>query len=297
MLLFCLLCHNATLQLYRLQSVTAIVTKPSAERTSQNAVSAKFVAYLDREATPRLRGTGRASAEDPGTVVAPWARTPRASGPSADRHARLNDPGLLFLCCTPPQVRQNRISACRQRRVVGRVAVNHPDATEATSSRILRFTCKFALFWSGAEGIRTPDLRRAKAALSQLSYGPMRAWMVEFTAVAPGGLTEVGIQGCVFFVGVCPTSGLDRMTMCDMNRVVGAHTSPFPFPITPERRAPASLLTGQLIISPLRFCRDFDTLNVTLTANKTSPASFLVPSGRKRRYNTGGVRPLNREVG
>src|SRR5215204_2246038 len=25
---------------------------------------------------------------------------------------------------------------------------------------------------SGAEGIRTPDLRRAKAALSQLSYGP-----------------------------------------------------------------------------------------------------------------------------
>jgi hypothetical protein len=27
-------------------------------------------------------------------------------------------------------------------------------------------------FISGAEGIRTPDLRRAKAALSQLSYGP-----------------------------------------------------------------------------------------------------------------------------
>jgi hypothetical protein len=26
----------------------------------------------------------------------------------------------------------------------------------------------------GAEGIRTPDLRRAKAALSQLSYGPAR---------------------------------------------------------------------------------------------------------------------------
>jgi hypothetical protein len=33
--------------------------------------------------------------------------------------------------------------------------------------------------WSsrgGAEGIRTPDLRRAKAALSQLSYGPRHAW-------------------------------------------------------------------------------------------------------------------------
>src|SRR5215210_668695 len=28
---------------------------------------------------------------------------------------------------------------------------------------------------SGAEGIRTPDLRRAKAALSQLSYGPLRS--------------------------------------------------------------------------------------------------------------------------
>jgi hypothetical protein len=33
---------------------------------------------------------------------------------------------------------------------------------------------------SGAEGIRTPDLRRAKAALSQLSYGP--GWIEdEFT--------------------------------------------------------------------------------------------------------------------
>ena len=28
----------------------------------------------------------------------------------------------------------------------------------------------------GAEEIRTPDLRRAKAALSQLSYGPRRVW-------------------------------------------------------------------------------------------------------------------------
>jgi hypothetical protein len=30
---------------------------------------------------------------------------------------------------------------------------------------------------SGAEGIRTPDLRRAKAALSRLSYGPdLASW-------------------------------------------------------------------------------------------------------------------------
>jgi hypothetical protein len=34
------------------------------------------------------------------------------------------------------------------------------------------FPCKTLYFRSGAEGIRTPDLRRAKAALSQLSYGP-----------------------------------------------------------------------------------------------------------------------------
>ena len=47
-----------------------------------------------------------------------------------------------------------------------------------------RFSCKTATFWSGAEGIRTPDLRRAKAALSRLSYGPDPAWWVEFTAVA-----------------------------------------------------------------------------------------------------------------
>ena len=29
---------------------------------------------------------------------------------------------------------------------------------------LVRFTCKYVLFLSGAEGIRTPDLRRAKAA-------------------------------------------------------------------------------------------------------------------------------------
>src|SRR5918994_2537989 len=121
--------------------------------------------------------------------------------------------------------------------------------------------------------------------------------MVEFTAFAPGGLTEVGVQCSVLFVGAWPTSGLDRTTRCDMNRVVGAHASPFPFPITPERRAPASLLTGQLIISPPRFCREFETLNVTLTPNKTPPAGFLVPSGRERRFNTGGGRPVERKGG
>ena len=58
-----------------------------------------------------------------------------------------------------------------------------------TSFRVLRFTCKSAGFRSGAEGIRTPDLRRAKAALSRLSYGPDLASWGEFTAVAQRGLT------------------------------------------------------------------------------------------------------------
>ena len=37
-----------------------------------------------------------------------------------------------------------------------------------------KFSPKFSL--SGDEGIRTPDLRRAKAALSQLSYIPGTAF-------------------------------------------------------------------------------------------------------------------------
>src|SRR5215203_6888673 len=56
-------------------------------------------------------------------------------------------------------------------------------------------TCKTYIFVGGAEGIRTPDLRRAKAALSQLSYGPRRAWRSEFTAVAPRGLTRFEFAG------------------------------------------------------------------------------------------------------
>jgi hypothetical protein len=37
-----------------------------------------------------------------------------------------------------------------------------------------RFLAVCRNFASGAEGIRTPDLRRAKAALSRLSYGPVQ---------------------------------------------------------------------------------------------------------------------------
>ena len=110
---------------------------------------------------------------------------------------------------------------------------------------------------SGAEGIRTPDLRRAKAALSQLSYGPKGGWRSEFTAVARRGLwgREIRCHAGDHVlaedgsVGEAETSGLDRMTMCDMTGVAGAHASPFPFPITPERRAPASCCTRSLPFS------------------------------------------------
>ena len=44
--------------------------------------------------------------------------------------------------------------------------------------RSLAFHLQIYTFLSGAEGIRTPDLRRAKAALSRLSYGPV---------IQPGG--------------------------------------------------------------------------------------------------------------
>ena len=60
----------------------------------------------------------------------------------------------------------------------------------------LRFILQIATFFSGAEGIRTPDLRRAKAALSQLSYGPEHDWWREFTAVAGGGLIEFEAGCC-----------------------------------------------------------------------------------------------------
>ena len=46
---------------------------------------------------------------------------------------------------------------------------------------------------SGAEGIRTPDLRRAKAALSQLSYGPARR-RVGQPGIEPGTSVLSGLR-------------------------------------------------------------------------------------------------------
>jgi hypothetical protein len=54
-----------------------------------------------------------------------------------------------------------------------RVITNLAQNLLSVSSLSLRFTWKTRSFRSGAEGIRTPDLRRAKAALSRLSYGPV----------------------------------------------------------------------------------------------------------------------------
>ena len=45
-------------------------------------------------------------------------------------------------------------------------------ATPQVSSGLKGLTAVFGMGTGGDEGIRTPDLRRAKAALSQLSYGP-----------------------------------------------------------------------------------------------------------------------------
>jgi hypothetical protein len=46
----------------------------------------------------------------------------------------------------------------------------------------------------GAEGIRTPDLRRAKAALSQLSYGPAGARGVGQPGIEPGTSVLSGLR-------------------------------------------------------------------------------------------------------
>ena len=46
------------------------------------------------------------------------------------------------------------LHGCRKRALLACAALTY----------ILHFSCKFVYFQSGAEGIRTPDLRRAKAA-------------------------------------------------------------------------------------------------------------------------------------
>ena len=67
-------------------------------------------------------------------------------------------------------------------------------------SKIERIRLRFALFVSrgptqasGAEGVRTPDLRLAKPPLSQLSYSPDELWIAPQFVLR--GDPE-GIRGC-----------------------------------------------------------------------------------------------------
>jgi hypothetical protein len=69
--------------------------------------------------------------------------------------------------------------------------------------RLRRVPCYLALLLGthgcpyqvgGAEEIRTPDLRRAKAALSQLSYGPSRVWVSSIALRWPTGQTARAIE-------------------------------------------------------------------------------------------------------
>jgi hypothetical protein len=76
-------------------------------------------------------------------------------------------------------------------------AVLLPTASFASNDlqALSTLNLQICMFLSGAEGIRTPDLRRAKAALSRLSYGPNPAWWGEFTAVARRGLKGFAFGG------------------------------------------------------------------------------------------------------
>jgi hypothetical protein len=70
-----------------------------------------------------------------------------------------------------------------------RVAARSLHGALCVTTRSFNFFVVCRKFNSGADGIRTHALRRAKAALSRLSYGPDLASWGEFTAVAQRGLT------------------------------------------------------------------------------------------------------------
>ena len=77
----------------------------------------------------------------------------------------------------------------QQFRIFTRVAARLLHGTLCVTTRIFNFFVVCRKFNSGADGIRTHALRRAKAALSRLSYGPNRVWWGEFTAVVQRELT------------------------------------------------------------------------------------------------------------
>ena len=65
-------------------------------------------------------------------------------------------------------------------RVIARARLISRPRMVTISSRCIAVQ---AFHLGGAEGIRTPDLRRAKAALSQLSYGPADADQTEWASL------------------------------------------------------------------------------------------------------------------
>jgi hypothetical protein len=164
-------------------------------------------------ATPRSpagrapqRGSGAGPARARGTKppfgtdrLRPSPRTPHAAprppfnGSRGPRHARARRPGLFLefarsvrisVSILPqPEGRVNRSSDMNGVLRADGEARRPPTSTAAGSWRSRVSGCQCAKQASGAgggrrggaAGDRTPDLRRAKAALSRLSYGPIRS--------------------------------------------------------------------------------------------------------------------------
>ena len=109
--------------------------------------------------------------------------------PQTPRHP----PCALHAAC-PPRLRHSTVSRKSTLNGTAQPPASSPDALNdllrplgpRSSSKTSRMVlpCSHLLRYSGgAEGIRTPDLRRAKAALSRLSYSPIvkttsgRSWI------------------------------------------------------------------------------------------------------------------------
>jgi hypothetical protein len=107
-------------------------------------------------------------------------------GATRSSQARKSPQGIRFL-----QIGiSSRDQYSQQFRRFTRVAARLLHGAPGVTTRILNFFVVCRKFSSGADGIRTHALRRAKAALSRLSYGPKLVWRNEFTAVGWRGLME-----------------------------------------------------------------------------------------------------------
>ena len=143
-------------------------------------------------------------------VVAP------GPGNGSSRHDRLSPNSNIFNCPrghkkgptsvephTATESRHVRLCGCqlhvRDDPVSPRLLRRAPDNIQSRAPRIFtisRLHSAAQVLFSlrgGAEGIRTPDLRRAKAALSQLSYGPGRR-RVGQPGIEPGTSVLSGLR-------------------------------------------------------------------------------------------------------